>query len=57
MSKSASISNKIRKVVIERAKGYCEYCLASGSLAFHTFPIDHIAPLSQGGTNSFLGFS
>ena len=48
MSKSY-ISVKIRKLVEDRAKGYCEYCLSPSNFSSSSFAIDHIEPESLGG--------
>lgn len=42
---------EIRKLVKERANYLCEYCLALSKFSFHPFPIDHIIPVSQNGTD------
>lgn len=47
----SSLSSRIKKQVARRASNLCEYCLANSEFAFHTFPVDHIVPLSLGGTN------
>ncbi|MGB0930462.1 MAG: HNH endonuclease [Chitinophagales bacterium] len=46
-----AIPLKIKLLVRERAKGYCEYCLASSSFATDFFPIEHIIPDSLGGNS------
>ncbi len=46
-----SIPIKTKQLVIERAKGYCEYYLASSSFATDFFPIEHIIPDSLGGSS------
>ena len=48
---NSPLNNQIKKQVAKRASNLCEYCLANSEYAFHTFPIDHILPLSSGGTN------
>jgi HNH endonuclease len=45
------LPTEIRKTVKERANFVCEYCLALSQFSFHPFPVDHIIPLSKGGTN------
>lgn len=44
-----SISAKIRREVIERAKGFCEYCFSNSKFADSPFDLDHILPESNGG--------
>jgi HNH endonuclease len=39
----------LRRLVIERARNYCEYCRYSGRYASQTSPIDHVTPLETGG--------
>ncbi|MEM8527383.1 MAG: HNH endonuclease signature motif containing protein [Bacteroidota bacterium] len=46
------ISSEIKKIIKERAKGCCEYCLAISAFAFHPFAIDHIIPVVKGGNNN-----
>ena len=45
------IPNEIKRLVKERAKGCCEYCIAMSAFAFHPFAIEHILPIVKGGTN------
>ena len=43
MSKS-NVSKKLRNYVEERAKGYCEYCLALSQFSPSNFEMEHIQP-------------
>jgi hypothetical protein len=43
------ISARLRRLVIQRAVGRCEYCGLSQEGQEATFHIDHIAPLAAGG--------
>lgn len=43
------ISKQMKKAVIERAFGRCEYCQSWMKNAIHPFNIDHILPLDKGG--------
>ena len=43
------ITSRQRRDVIERAKGFCEYCLSDMSISAGPFAVDHIAPQSKGG--------
>lgn len=43
------ISASLRKLVIKRAKGNCEYCLLLSNFSANPFCIDHIEPISKGG--------
>lgn len=44
-----TISMKNRRTVMERAKGFCEYCRSNSKFADSPFDIDHIIPESEGG--------
>ena len=39
----------LRRLVMERARGYCEYCRSSGRFALESMEIEHIMPVSRGG--------
>ncbi len=41
----------IRQLVINRAKGCCEYCVSQAKFSPDPFSIEHIVPRSKGGTN------
>lgn len=41
----------IRRAVFERAKGRCEYCQSRADYATETFAVEHIIPVSRGGTD------
>ncbi len=43
------IPRSVRKLVIERAHGRCEYCQSWMRNAIHPFNIDHIVPEKEGG--------
>ena len=43
------ISEKLRRRVIERARGYCEYCRCPDSISSSPFAVDHIIPKARGG--------
>lgn len=40
-----------RKTVIERAGGYCEYCLSQARFATQSFSVEHILPRTLGGSD------
>jgi hypothetical protein len=42
----------VRRAVLERARGLCEYCLSQSSITGHDFTVDHIVPGSRGGTDN-----
>ncbi len=46
-----------RPVVIRRACGCCEYCWAQERFAPDPFSIEHIVPISKGGTNEFTNLA
>ncbi len=46
-----TLSSKVKKIVKDRAKGLCEYCVLPIFWAGYQFPIDHIIPKSKGGTD------
>jgi len=44
-------SAKLRRMVVRRAKGRCEYCRASEAQTGQECVVDHVIPTSRGGTN------
>jgi hypothetical protein len=46
------ISSSRRAYVLERAKGCCEYCKSQEQYSPDPFSVEHIIPLSRGGTNA-----
>lgn len=40
-----------RRAVIDRAGGYCEYCQSRSDYTTETFAVEHIIPISLGGTD------
>lgn len=46
---SRSIPRVLRRIVLRRAQGRCEYCGLSQTSQEATFHIDHIVPVSVGG--------
>ena len=47
------ISGKLKQQVFDRAKGECEYCRSQTKFSSTNFEIEHIYPLSRGGSTSF----
>lgn len=45
------IPTSVRQAVIKRARGRCEYCQSRADYATETFAVEHIIPVSRGGTN------
>lgn len=43
------ITATLRKLVVNRARGYCEYCRSSGKFALESMEIEHVIPVSRGG--------
>ncbi len=41
---------KLKAIVFKRAKGLCEYCKSPADISSQSFAIEHIFPLSKGGT-------
>ena len=48
---SAYISVDKQRAVIKRAEGRCEYCQSIADYATEAFAIEHVIPLSRGGTS------
>jgi 5-methylcytosine-specific restriction endonuclease McrA len=44
------MKESVKKIVRERAKLCCEYCLAQSQFSADVFSIEHIIPISKGGT-------
>jgi len=49
---SERLSKKIKRAVIERAHGCCEYCCSQEAFATEDFSIEHIFPQQSGGSTS-----
>ncbi len=45
----SDIPRKLRRLVVARAGGCCEYCRLHSLSPIAAFPVDHIIPQSQGG--------
>ncbi|WP_341525881.1 HNH endonuclease signature motif containing protein [Nostoc sp. UHCC 0302] len=52
MSSRSKISESVQKQVRQRANQLCEYCHASEQWQYVQFTVDHIIPLSLGGTDN-----
>ena len=50
---STYVSATIRRQVIERAQGRCEYCQCWVAYATESFDVEHIIPVSRGGVTAF----
>lgn len=46
---SNSIPAELRKLVIKRASGRCEYCLIHQDFSIYTHEVDHIIAVKHGG--------
>ena len=42
-------ANELKELVIERAKGLCEYCKSPANISSQPFVLDHIFPKRKGG--------
>ncbi|PIY12198.1 MAG: HNH endonuclease [Flexibacter sp. CG_4_10_14_3_um_filter_32_15] len=42
-------ANELKELVIERAKGLCEYCKSPANISSQPFVLEHIFPKSKGG--------
>ena len=51
------ITNKLRQLVAERAKGRCEYCLSQAQFSPQPFSIEHIHPRSLGGSTELANLA
>lgn len=49
---SSHIPAHLRRVVVDRAQGRCEYCQLSQQGQEATFHVDHVVPLKEGGWTS-----
>lgn len=47
------VSAKLRREVIKRAKGFCEYCLSNSIFSDSPFDVEHILPSATGGATLF----
>jgi HNH endonuclease len=51
------IAVAIQRAVIERAKGYCEYCLLPVAFSPNAFNFEHITPLIKNGLTDLLNLA
>jgi hypothetical protein len=47
----------LQKVVLERSKGHCEYCLLPAAFSPNSFNFEHIIPLSKNGLTALLNLA
>lgn len=49
----------LRRKVVERANGFCEYCRSNSDFSDSPFDVEHIVPISEGGKTAIenLAFS
>jgi HNH endonuclease len=52
MPKRSYIPAKLRRLVLNRARGRCEYCLSPISHTVSSFAIEHIIPVEKGGATT-----
>lgn len=43
------VTARQRQIIVERARGCCEYCRRQARFAIQPFSVEHIIPTSQGG--------
>jgi 5-methylcytosine-specific restriction endonuclease McrA len=46
------ITKRQRELVLDRAKGLCEYCRSPLRYSIQPFAVDHIVPVHQDGPNT-----
>lgn len=51
MGESSSIT-RLREELARRARGRCEYCLATDAYSATVFQIEHVHPMSRGGSSA-----
>ena len=51
--RKSQVSQTLRRRVVERAQGCCEYCLSQEQFSTQAFSIDHIIPVEKGGDTTF----
>ena len=51
MASGDKIRSSIRNLIRQRASGLCEYCHTSERWQYVPFTIDHVIPISRGGTD------
>ncbi|MDX2241909.1 MAG: HNH endonuclease signature motif containing protein [Leptolyngbyaceae cyanobacterium bins.302] len=54
---TSRITPELRKVVAERANGFCEYCRCQEKFSPDSFEVEHIIPRSRGGTDDLENLS
>lgn len=57
MAKRKKFSSVERLLIATRAKYRCEYCLMLEAYSPSTFEIEHITPISKGGTNDLANLA
>jgi len=51
------ITTLLKKTIVERAKGCCEYCHSQAKFPTQAFSVEHIKPQSKGGKTTQDNFS
>ena len=54
---SVHIPNQLRRDVLQRADGRCEYCRLPGIYRTETLQVDHVRPLRLGGMTVFVNLA
>ncbi len=57
MSSNLKISAKIKRLVFERAKHCCEYCMCPAAFSNDTLSVDHILAKAKGGLNLLINLA
>ena len=48
---NSSLTFAQKQAIVQRAQGCCEYCVSQANFSPDPFSIEHIVPISKGGTN------
>jgi len=51
------IPSALKRAIIERAQGYCEYCRSPVEWSPEIFEVEHIQPLGSGGRTEFTNLA
>ncbi|MFZ4658787.1 MAG: HNH endonuclease [Caldilineaceae bacterium] len=54
---SVYIPSALKRAIIERAQGYCEYCRSPVDWSPEIFEVEHIQPLASGGRTEFVNLA
>lgn len=54
---SVYIPSALKRAIIERSQGYCEYCRSPVDWSPEIFEVEHIQPLAAGGRTEFINLA